>query len=217
MKKKIILLLVICTIFLVGCKSEKQNSTDLKKEQEELIAIVLKINMPLNFDDLDDLFEFPMTESLQKGKIGTIVGDGSPVNEYGPYATDIEFDIQLGKIDEFKKMIQNYRFPKGSYLEVDNQKDEEYGEFGDLLGIRVTFNHLSKNQIQKIYKDLSNELSEDYIYKTIYQLQDITTVYYYGEDVNHIKNKINKYIESNNYIDDVTMMEMSTGIHKQLD
>ena len=118
-------------------------------------------------------------------------------------------------MDEFKRMIESYQFPKGSYLEVNGKMDEQYGEFGNLLGIRLILNQFGESQVQKIYKDLSKELSSIYIYKTIYQLQDASMIYYYGEDIHPIKDKIEKYIEGNNYMDCITMMEMSTIIRKK--
>ena len=79
-------------IFLGGCNNQKKSNTN-PTEQEDFVSVVLKINMPLNFDDLDELFEIPITKILQRENIGSIIGDGSPIDEYGPYMTDIEFDI----------------------------------------------------------------------------------------------------------------------------
>lgn len=214
MKKLLIGLSIMIVIIIVVlfCLISINVIINKVNEKNNYIYATLKINMPLNFEDLDELFEFPMMEYMDKYEIGEITGDGSPMDEFGPYATDIEFDIKEDKLEEFKKMIEDYRFPKGSYIEIDAKKDEQVGDFGDLLGVRLIFNNIDKNKIENIYSELNNELKGIYEYKTIYRYQNITTVYYYGKNLEEIKGKLNKYIDDNSYSNNITVVEMPTMI-----
>lgn len=203
MFKKLVLLFSVFLLFfsITGCTRKKEEKDDTNR----YVYVTLKINMPLNFEDLDETFIFSMTEYMEKEDIGEIIGDGSPVDEYGPYLTDIEFDIRIDKIQEFRKMLENYRFPKGSIFISDDYKSEN---FGDLVGVRLVFDDFSSNEIEDIYSNLSKELDGYYIYKTIYEVNDKTTLYYYGEDIGNLKNKINAFIENNNFIDYISIMDM---------
>jgi len=228
MNKKIcfIILVVIFTSCIVGLslvsrKSNNRNETQKTKEYKEkenkydnYLYIVLKINMPLNFDDLDNIFEFPMTDYLEEKEIGEIIGDGSPLDTYGPYATDIEFEIKENKLEDFKKMLQTYTFPIGSYLEIEGKKDENTKEFGELYGTRLVCNNLLEEEIEKIYTNLSNEIKENYIYKTIYQRKNDTIIYYYGKNRKQLNEKINKYINENIYIKKIKIMNMPLTINE---
>lgn len=202
-KNAIFVLIILLVIFVItGCSTKKSENQ----------YVTLKINMPLNFDDLDNIFETSMSSYLEEKEIGEIIGDGSPVDDYGPYATDIEFDIQKSKIEDFKKMLTNYRFPKGSYFVFDDYKSEL---FGDLVGIRLVFNNLSTEKIESIYLELSELFVDSYIYKTIYQVNDKTTVYYYGENIENLKNKISQYVEKHNLTHNISIMDMSIVIKEK--
>lgn len=209
MKKELVSLvtIVLVIIVIIGFYINKKES-----ENMNYIYATLKINMPLNFEDLDNLFEIPMSDYMDKYDIGEITGDGSPIDEFGPYATDIEFDIKENKLNEFKKMLEDYRFPKGSYIEIEAEKDEQVGEFGDLLGVRLIFNGIDNNKIKDIYANLSKELESIYKYKTIYEFEGIVTVYYYGENLEIIKSELNKYIGDNSYSNNITVVDMPSII-----
>jgi len=109
-------------------------------------------------------------------------------------------------------MLTNYRFSKGSYFVFDDYKSEL---FGDLVGIRLVFNNLSTEKIESIYLELSELFVDSYIYKTIYQVNDKTTVYYYGENIENLKNKISQYVEKHNLTHNISIMDMSIVIKEK--
>jgi len=107
--------------------------------------------MPLSLDDLDSYFEFSLSDSLEKDKIGSIVGDGTPIGDYGPYATEIEFNVYKDKLQKFMVLMGEYAFPIGSYFEIDGQG--HYKLFEDnLSGIRLEFKNLDDEGIEKAQK-----------------------------------------------------------------
>jgi len=163
-KNAIFVLIILLVIFVItGCSTKKSENQ----------YVTLKINMPLNFDDLDNIFETSMSSYLEEKEIGEIIGDGSPVDDY---------------------------------------KSEL---FGDLVGIRLVFNNLSTEKIESIYLELSELFVDSYIYKTIYQVNDKTTVYYYGENIENLKNKISQYVEKHNLTHNISIMDMSIVIKEK--
>ncbi len=192
-------LIFLFTALLVGCSAKQEkNLNDL--ENSQTIDVTLKINMPLNFEDLEEIYEYPMAEYMEENKIGEITGDGSPVGEFGPYATDIEFTINEDKLSAFKAMLETYTFPQGSYLIIDQEKDEKLGDFGSLVGIRIIFNEIEMNQMGEIYSKLIEELDGLYWYNTIYQLDTMWIVYYYGENIESIKQIVEKWQDNNHML-----------------
>lgn len=197
MKKRYIYctLIFLFTALLVGCSSKQEkNISDL--ENNQTIEVTLKINMPLNFEDLEEIYEYPMTKYIKEKEIGEITGDGTLVGEFGPYATDIEFTIKKEKLSAFKTMLETYTFPQGSYLIIDQEIDEELGDFGSLVGIRIIFNEIEMNQMEEIYSKLTEELDGLYWYNTIYQLDTMWVVYYYGENIERIKQIVEEWQDS---------------------
>ena len=192
-------LIFLFTALLVGCSAKQEkNLSDL--ENDQTIDVTLKINMPLNFEDLEEIYEYPMAEYMEENKIGEITGDGNPIDEFGPYATDIEFTIKKEKLSMFKTMLEDYIFPKGSYLFIGQEKDEELGEFGSLSGIRIIFNEIEINQMEEIYTELTEDLDGLYWYNTIYQLDTMWVVYYYGENIESIKQIVEKWQDNNHML-----------------
>ena len=70
------------------------------------------------------------------------------------------------------------------------------GDFGSLVGIRIIFNEIEMNQMEKIYSKLTEELDELYWYNTIYQLDTMWVVYYYGENIERIKQIVEEWQDS---------------------
>lgn len=112
-----IVLFLLLVLFVSACsKSERL--------EEEYLAVTLRINDSLSFDELEQKYEDPLEEELDS--IGEIIGDGMPLNEYGkPYAVDIEFDILKSEFNHFKEILGKYQFPEGSYLEINGIKECE--------------------------------------------------------------------------------------------
>lgn len=205
MRSKIVIVFLLILV-VAGCSDNQLSSKNKEIDEEELTYATLRINMPMNFDDLDEIFEIPMEDYMYKNSIGVISGDGFPIDEMGPYATDIDFDIKLNKIDEFDDMIYSYKYPRGSYLEINgNIKTLE----GKLLGLRLTFDNLDNDLIESIYLDLSNKMSS-YVYKSLCNFNEENIIYYYGEDLNVMKSEIDDYIIDNGYSSNIIINEMPT-------
>lgn len=205
MKKRLVfIVLLVCCLFLGGCSEKEDNNVTNNKD---FIHMTLKINMPLNFDDLDSYFEFPLSEVLESNNIGSIEGDGTPIGDYGPYATDIEFEIYKDKREEFKKLINEYEFPKGSYLEIDGEESYPLDNSNNLVGIRLEFKNLSDKRIEKIYSELSN-LNNNYKYKTLINYSGDRFIFYYSDNMDSLKDDFNKYIEKNNYKNKIKIISM---------
>ena len=201
-------LIILSILVLVGCDRENSNSdkeNNVDNNIENYVEVVVNINMPLSFDDLDNYFELSLTEELEKNKIGEIIGDGSPIDEFGPYATEIEIYINENKLKEFEDIISKYRFPKGSYLEINGKKQEE---FGNLLGVRLMFDNLNDEEIQKIYDNLKENTKGRYVYSTLFKANYRYTAYFYGESLTTLKDELNKELLLQNVSENVSIMDM---------
>ena len=151
-EKILLIVLFLVEILLIYCKievnkdstqetlSEFQENINEAKEinsEEKYKYVNLRINMPLNLNDLEEYFENPIQNDMDKNGIGEIIGDGMPLDDDGfPYAVDIEFEVEKNKLEEFKDILKIYKFPSGTYLEDEEEIIEEYGEL-HLAELRV--------------------------------------------------------------------------------
>lgn len=104
----------------------------------------LRINMPLNLTDLENYFKEPIQNDMNKNHIGEITGDRMPLDDNGiSYAADIEIEVEKSDIDELKNILNLYKLPSGSYLEIDGEVVEEYG---DLNVVELQVDNLSKEE-----------------------------------------------------------------------
>lgn len=204
-KIKYMFLLITFMLLLVGCNQNDNDKKEIKKERDYNAYATLKINMPLSFDDLDNYFEISLDEKLIDNNIGEVTGDGTPIDDNGPYATDIEIDFDYGKIDQLKKIISKYRFPKGSYLEINGKKQEE---LGDLLGVKIVFNNLSYDDANNIYNSLKETIKDKYIYTTFINTNNKYLAYFYSDDINILKSELTNYIVSKKIDDKLIMSDM---------
>ena len=204
-KIKYMFLLITFMLLLVGCNQNDNDKKEIKKERDYNAYATLKINMPLSFDDLDNYFEISLDEKLIDNNIGEVTGDGTPIDDNGPYATDIEIDFDYGKIDQLKKIISEYRFPKGSYLEINGNKQEE---LGDLLGVKIVFNNLSYDDANNIYNSLKETIKDKYIYTTFINTNNKYLAYFYSDDINILKSELTNYIVSKKIDDKLIMSDM---------
>lgn len=195
--KKIILILII-GLFCIGCNEQvkEQNASEstikeTTNQEEEYIFYTLMFNMPLSFDDLD-ILEEQLTNDLEKGDVGEIIGDGLPLGEYGPTSTDIEIDVKKSKVDEFKKILENYKFPKKSNLNIAGTIEIEFGE---LEGIRIVTS--TSTNTENLYTNISEELENLYDYKTKIEYSNQTMMYFYGNSNEELEKRINNYINRN--------------------
>lgn len=196
-RRRIILFIIIC-LFCIGCNDSPEENDDSENtikentnQKNEYIYYTLMFNMPLSFDDLDVLEE-QLTIDLEKGDIGEIVGDGTPLGEYGPTSTDIEIDVKKDKIDEFKALLKKYKFPKNSNLNIAGNIEIEFGE---LEGVRLIADTSTNTTL--FYNNISKELEHLYTYKTKIEYSNITLMYFYGSSAEELENNINSYINEN--------------------
>jgi len=209
-KRLIFVLILVCSFMVSGCSYKKNNSSST---EEYFNRAVLKINMPLNFDDLDSYFELPLSDSLESNDIGSIVGDGTPIGDYGPYATEIEFNISKDKIEKFKELIDEYEFSVGSYLEIDGEEPYKLAKSNSLVGIRLEFKNLDNKEIEKIYSEMSNS-EKNYKYKTLIEYSGDTFAFYYSNNIDSLKNSLSKYIEDHNLKNKITISSMPEVIEE---
>lgn len=158
----------------------------------------LRINMPLNLTDLENYFEEPIQNDMDKNGIGEITGDGMPLDDNGiPYAADIEIEVEKSDIDELKNILNSYKLPSGSYLEVDGEVVEEYG---DLNVVELQVDNLSKERAEKVYSDLKEKMKDKYVYTSVYNYNygKIEKIYFCGENMEEMQGIIDQYIEENN-------------------
>ena len=212
-EKILLIVLFLVEILLIYCKievnkdstqetlSEFQENINEAKEinsEEKYKYVNLRINMPLNLNDLEEYFENPIQNDMDKNGIGEIIGDGMPLDDDGfPYAVDIEFEVEKNKLEEFKDILKNYKFPSGTYLEDEEEIIEEYGEL-HLAELRVE--QLSEKRAKKVYEELKEEMKEYCTYVSIYNYNvnnKIERIYFCGENLEKMQEIIEEYIEKN--------------------
>lgn len=212
-EKILLIVLFLVEILLIYCKievnkdstqetlSEFQENINEAKEinsEEKYKYVNLRINMPLNLNDLEEYFENPIQNDMDKNGIGEIIGDGMLLDDDGfPYAVDIEFEVEKNKLEEFKDILKNYKFPSGTYLEDEEEIIEEYGEL-HLAELRVE--QLSEKRAKKVYEELKEEMKEYCTYVSIYNYNvnnKIERIYFCGENMEKMQEIIEEYIEKN--------------------
>lgn len=167
----------------------------INNEYEEYPYISLRINLPLNINDLEEYFEIPMQEYMDEKEIGMITGDGFPIDEDGmPYATDIEFEVAESDLEELENMIDAYKLHKGSYLEVDGNVVKEYE---DLEVFELKVDDLSKDKASKVYKYIKEKMKNEYVYCSVYDYAfgKIDRIYFCGENMEKMQEIIDKYLK----------------------
>ncbi len=158
----------------------------------------LRINMPLNLVDLENYFEEPIQSEMDKNGIGEITGDGMPLDDNGvPYAADIEIEVEKSELDELKNILNLFKLPSGSYLEIDGEVVEEYG---DLNVVELGVGNLSKERAEKVFNDLKEKMKDNYVYASIYNYNyygKIEKIYFCGENKEKMQEIIDRYIKEN--------------------
>lgn len=158
----------------------------------------LRINMPLNLVDLENYFEEPIQSEMDKNGIGEITGDGMPLDDNGvPYAADIEIEVEKSELDELKNILNLFKLPSGSYLEIDGEVIEEYG---DLNVVELGVDNLSKERAEKVFNDLKEKMKDNYVYASIYNYNyygKIEKIYFCGENKEKMQEIIDRYIKEN--------------------
>lgn len=205
MKKKkvleiilIIALLVIVSLigmFVYSIQKNNLIAIDKLNSNNELIEDALTTMEEGSY--LEEYFEIPMQEYMDEKEIGMITGDGFPIDEDGmPYATDIEFEVAESDLEELENMIDAYKLPKGSYLEVDGNVVKEYE---DLEVVELKVDDLSKDKASKVYKELKEKMKNEYVYCSVYDYAfgKIDRIYFCGENLEKMQEIIDKYIKEN--------------------
>lgn len=179
---------------------DEENDGDARyiDEVKTYTYVNLRINMPLNLVDLEKYFEEPIQSDMDKNGIGEITGDGMPLDDNGiPYAADIEIEVEKSEIDVLKNILNSYKLPSGSYLEIDGEVVEEYG---DLNVVELQVDNLSKERAEKVFNDLKEKMKDKYVYTSVYNYNfgKIDKIYFCGENMEEMQGIIDQYIEENN-------------------
>ncbi len=179
---------------------DEENDGDVRyiDEVKTYTYVNLRINMQLNLVDLEKYFEEPIQSDMDKNGIGEITGDGMPLDDNGiPYAADIEIEVEKSEIDELKNILNSYKLPSGSYLEIDGEVVEEYG---DLNVVELQVDNLSKERAEKVFNDLKEKMKDKYVYTSVYNYNfgKIDKIYFCGENMEEMRGIIDQYIEENN-------------------
>lgn len=200
-------------IFLTaGCGKKIDSKQDNELEDvNEWIYTILHINMPLAFEDLDNYFEFPIMDALDESGVGEISGDGTPIGVDGPYATDIDINIKKRDLEKLGQILSTFNFPKGTYLEVDEQNNVY---FGDLCGVKLSFNNLTKKQIETLYNSLKENIKDLYVYTTLINFNEMYRIYFYTSDLNTLKEKLNEDLTEQGVSQNAVLMDMPEFIQE---
>lgn len=180
---------------------DEENDGDVRyiDEVKTYTYVNLIINMPLNLVDIENYFEEPIQSDMDKNGIGEITGDGMPLDDNGiPYAADIEIEVENSEIENLKNILSFYKFPSGSYLEIDGEVVEEYG---DLNVVELQVDNLSKERAEKVYSDLKEKMKDKYVYTSVYNYNyygKIEKIYFCGENMEEMQGIIDQYIEEKN-------------------
>jgi len=194
--KKISLIILIC--LLIPACTPKEN-------YEKYNYVILRINMPLNFDDLDNLFEIPLQEILEKDYIGEITGDALPLNkEKIPCATDIEFEIRETKMNDFINLIKTYELPEDSYLYYNEKKEDLKGT---LEGLELKIDNLSNETVNNLYNEIT--ALNKYKYISSYKNNEIIErIYIFTNEINELTSEINNLIKNKQLENNITVLKM---------
>ncbi len=168
--------------------------------------IILRINASLDFDVLYSVFEDSMAKFLEKNNIGEIIKDRVTLVNHEKYVTNIVFEAYHIKLDLFMRMLTFYRFPKGSYLKVNQRKIE----LGDLEGVSILFNEIDNDKLERICSELSQEIFGKYLYKSSILFRRSPIITYYTDSIEKLKIAIYQYIEKNQYNKILTVVDYSS-------
>lgn len=166
-------------------------------KKNEKVFVLLHLNMALMPVDRGALFEDPLQDALQKYNVGEVTGGGTLLNFKGmPTSCDIEFSIFAEKLENFIGFLHevNDTFGKGSYIEVNNRKEE----IGILEGLALVIDTTCldkktyEENVNVMLKDLDEALKKFGSYHSYYYGEEATYFYFYGTSYKKMKKVIEK-------------------------
>lgn len=201
---KIILLMLILTLIMLFAgylimKGQNNTNYDYKN-------LHLSVNMPIDDDD-----EFTKTllrdisDYLEGNKWGYVSGSGPMYYQSLKNAYDIYFSVQKEYVTKFRDYLNKYEIAKGSYLEVENKRVEEYGK---LYGFMISYDN-RKTSFSNIDMDITTTIGEKLKQKFEYIYDNKKYVYYYSDDKNALESSIRDYISSKNLTENVQILQTS--------
>lgn len=200
MAKKTLKFIILISIAITTLACTKQEN------YEKYNYIVLTINMPLTYEDLDTFYENSLKEILEKEYIGEVTGDKIYLNkDQIPCKMDIEFEIRETKIKDFKKLIKNYILPKYSYISY-NKTEEDLN--GTLEGLEIKITNM--NNTNEIYEELKEEINNKNTYITSHKKEEkVEIIYIYTSELETINNKLNKFLKIKEIENNVTINKIT--------
>ena len=161
-----------------------------------------KINARVQPMDRGDIFEDPLSEALEENSLGEVTGGGTMMFENG----EIEYvgvDIDLYDKEEgitfVCKCLEELGAPKGSVLEIDNERYP----FGHAEGVGIYIDGV--NLSDDVYRQCDINVVCSEIQKRIEGIGDIlghwqgpqdTALYLYGRSAKKMKELIADFIAS---------------------
>ncbi|MGL5694610.1 MAG: hypothetical protein ACRCXA_11070 [Peptostreptococcaceae bacterium] len=173
-----------------------------KKTRE--IELNIQLNDKLDPIDVEEYYEEPLETFLKENNYGEIIGGGTMQSAIGEIKF---FDIQVliydnnNVINEIKVKLESLGAPKGSFIEVEGEK--EVIQFGTKEGLAIYLDGV------KLPKKTYNECDSNYVVSEIFRLtgcnDDIirfwegnkeTAIYFYGDSFDSMKRDILEFINT---------------------
>lgn len=176
-----------------------------KKTKE--IELNIQLNDKLHPIDVEELYEDPLETFFLENNYGEIIGEGTMQSSIG----EIEFfDIQvliydnnnvINVINEIKVRLESLGAPKGSFIEIEGEK--ELIQFGIKEGLAIYLDGVN------LPKETYNECDSNYVVSEIFRLtgcsDDVirfwegdkeTAIYFYGDSFDSMKRDILEFINT---------------------
>lgn len=180
-------------IFVRKSKGENNNN--------EQCNIILHLNMRLMPVDRGALFEDPIDDILHKYDIGEVTGGGTSLSkERIPISCDIDFSIKRDKIDNFISFLKNANtIARGSYIKYNGEKKE----IGILEGLSLILDGTGlsedvykENDVNDVISEINALLKEKGQYYSYYIGKQETSLYFYGDSFEEMKELIVDYTKT---------------------
>ena len=201
---KIILLMLILTLIILFAGYmiiRSQNNTNIFYNN-----LHLSVNMPI--DDNDEYTKNlikDISSYIEENRWGYISGSGPMYYQSLKSSYDIYINIQKDYVTKFRDYLNKYELARGSYLEVENKRVEEYGK---LYGFMISYDN-RKIDFSNIDTEITSLLGEKLKQKFEYIYDNKKYVYYYSEDKNTLESNIREYISGKKLTSDVLILQTS--------
>ena len=193
-----VFILAIALISFTACGNEKENKNEVKE-----IYVLLSLNMRLSQEDRMKLYEDYLDDVVQEKGYGYVTGGGTWLEKGEPSISEVEFYIYSNKLNDFITLMkENETIAKGSYLEYN----EEKVSIGTLEGLVFSINKkLDNDSINKLAKEITEELKENGKYYSHYIGETNTSLYFYGTSYEEMKIQIEEYNKTCSECENITI------------